>query len=409
MALAALIAAYGTMTGDPDGEGLRATLPLVGRTLVEHQARQAARAGAGHIVILVERLPAALIAAIDRLRRDGLAVEIARSVADAADRIHPEEALLLIADGCIAPQTAIDRLAAGSVPALLTLADEPGRESFERIDGLTRWAGLALIDGARLRDTAAMLGEWDLQSTLLRRIVQEDAARVPLFAPEDGPRPAGLPIIAATPGSLDILERHLVAASRGRAKSWPARFLFPLAEEAALRPLLRHVSEPIWLAAGAAALALFAVPAIAIGWLWPGLLLLLLSGPVAAIADRLAAVRLSSVRHARAMRGLRAGGAGMAAIALAGRLASGGNWGWWLVGLGAVGAMGALTIERRVAQRLGAPAESPWLASPDGMIWGFLGFALAGAWAAGLASVAAYALISFTLVQLRVLDQATRP
>ena len=86
----------------PPAKALRATLPLAGATLVEHQARLAASVGAGPIIILVERLPAALTAAVDRLRRDGLRVEIARGLADAVDRIHPDEALLLFADGCVA-------------------------------------------------------------------------------------------------------------------------------------------------------------------------------------------------------------------------------------------------------------------------------------------------------------------
>ena len=122
MALAALISAYRQIE---DSEALRATLPLVGGTLIEHQARQAARAGAAHVVILVERLPAPLVGAIDALRRDGIVVEIARSVADAADRVHPDERLLVIADGCVVAQAAADRLAAAAAPTLLTLSDEP--------------------------------------------------------------------------------------------------------------------------------------------------------------------------------------------------------------------------------------------------------------------------------------------
>ena len=85
MALAALI--FASQTIDDGSDMLRAALPLAGATLLEHQVRRAVRAGAHHIVVLVERLPAPLIAAIDRLRRDGNRVDIARSVADAADQI----------------------------------------------------------------------------------------------------------------------------------------------------------------------------------------------------------------------------------------------------------------------------------------------------------------------------------
>ena len=84
MALASLIIGCAALD---DGMTPRAALPFLGQSLLEYQARQAAAAGARHNVILVERVPAALVAGIDRLKRDGLDVELARTVADAADRI----------------------------------------------------------------------------------------------------------------------------------------------------------------------------------------------------------------------------------------------------------------------------------------------------------------------------------
>ena len=86
MALAALIAAY-----HESGEAghLRATLPLAGRTVVERQARLAASAGANPVVIVVERLPAALSAAVERLRRDRVPVKLVRSAEEAAEAVDP--------------------------------------------------------------------------------------------------------------------------------------------------------------------------------------------------------------------------------------------------------------------------------------------------------------------------------
>ncbi len=54
MALGALLGAY----NEDDTGGLRALLPLAGRTLLEYQVRCAAAAGAAPIVIVVERVPA---------------------------------------------------------------------------------------------------------------------------------------------------------------------------------------------------------------------------------------------------------------------------------------------------------------------------------------------------------------
>ena len=56
LAVGALIGAY----QEDDSVGLRALLPLAGRTLVEYQVRCAAAAGATPIVVLVERIPPAL-------------------------------------------------------------------------------------------------------------------------------------------------------------------------------------------------------------------------------------------------------------------------------------------------------------------------------------------------------------
>jgi hypothetical protein len=404
LALAALISAYRHID---DSEALRATLPLVGGTVIEHQARQAIRAGAAHVVILVERLPAALTAAIDALRRDGITVEIARSVSDAADRLHPDERLLVMADGCVVAQASADRLAAADAPTLLTLSDERGRDAFERIDSATRWAGMMLIDGVRLRATVGMLGDWDLESTLLRRTVQEGAARLSVFATEEGAIPAGLPIMAENEASLADLEKHLVAASRRRAASWPGRYLFAPIEEPAAHLLLKRVPEPEWVGALAALLALLALPFAATEWRWPALVALLLSGPVAAIAERLAAVRITSIRRRKLFGTVRAGAAAGAFLALAASLEPQGGWGWWLTASVAIATMLALRVERRMAAQVTGRGGPVWLASLDGLIWGFLPFALIGQWEAGIAALAGYAAVSFAFVQ-RALSRKLR-
>ena len=70
MAVGALIGAY----QEDDSGGLRALLPLAGRTLLEYQVRCAAAAGAAPIVVIVERVPQALQDAFERLRLDGVGV-----------------------------------------------------------------------------------------------------------------------------------------------------------------------------------------------------------------------------------------------------------------------------------------------------------------------------------------------
>jgi hypothetical protein len=288
VALAALIAACKAIDGvnDDAGAALRATLPLAGYTLVEHQARLAASVSAGPIIILVERVPAALTSAVDRLRRDGLNVEIARGLADAVDRIHPDEALLLFADGCVPDRALVARLAASAGPAVLTVPDDAAHVRFERIDASARWGGLLLIDGARLRRTAERLGEWDLESTLLRRAVQASGLRIAAYDEGD----ASLAIVEAPAGLADV-ERSIAGPTGAASHDWPGRFLFPPIVDLAALPLMRRGARPSWIAMAAIALAWLSVAFTLLGWRWAALAVLLASGPVAAIADRVADAR----------------------------------------------------------------------------------------------------------------------
>ena len=92
---------------------------------------------------------------------------------------------------------------------MLTVPDGGYGELYERIDAGARWAGLAAIDGALLRETAAMLRDWDLQSTLLRRTLQAGARHV-----------AAEGAVAILDGDADLaaLERRIVEQADGEPR-----------------------------------------------------------------------------------------------------------------------------------------------------------------------------------------------
>src|SRR5215218_4997403 len=98
MAVGALIGAY----QEEDSGGLRALLPLSGRTLLEYQVRCAAAAGAQPIVVVVERVPQALQDALERLRLDGLNPVAVSDVHDAVSRFDAGSRILMIGDGIAA-------------------------------------------------------------------------------------------------------------------------------------------------------------------------------------------------------------------------------------------------------------------------------------------------------------------
>ena len=134
MALGALIAAY----NEDDQGGLRALFPLAGRTLVEYQARCAAAVGAAPIVVMVERIPAALNEAFERLRGEGIAVVPVSDGGEAASRFEAGALILQLADGLAPDVTLLSRLTEFAEPAIAVVPDDEAHEDFERIDATER-------------------------------------------------------------------------------------------------------------------------------------------------------------------------------------------------------------------------------------------------------------------------------
>ncbi len=401
MAFAALIAAY--READEGEAGLRAMLPMAGRSLLENQVRRAITAGASHAVILVERVPAAMSAALDRLKRDGIAVKLARDPMDAADHFHPEEAVLLVADGLVAAPDCFEAMAARVSPTLLVVADTPENEDFERVDANHRWAGLALTNVETLSATAAMLGDWDLQSTLMRRIVQAGAD----FLPVDGE--AGVVVDASE--AVLMAEHSDKSRNAGRtmlrrnslqAGSWPERFVYAFMAGRLAPLLLDRRVDAIWLRMGAIALTLLAAAAIWWGWLWAGLVLALLAGPLDAIAGRIDLAQLRDHEGGWEIRLVKAAVQALVVLAM-GRLAMIETGEVAFLALATV-AIALLFLTYRAGQHLRKfPVVKggywPWLADGNAAIWLIVPFAVTGFWFYWPIAVAVYAYITLFLLQ----------
>jgi hypothetical protein len=386
MAAGALIGAY---QQDETGS-LRALLPLSGRTLLEYQARCAAAAGAVPIVIIVEEIPAALNQALDRLAKERIPVIAVLDAGDAANRFGAGEMALLIGDGIVPPPDLLARVTEQQEPVIVTVPDDSDHQEFERIDAESRWAGIALVNAQALGATAAMLGEWDLQSTLLRRMLQSGARLEPI---EPG---SAEPILADSVEHLSAVDRQLIASSRGNRNDWASRFLLPLVEEAATESLSKTTIAPMRLVE--AALLLTAAAAIAFfeGWRWLGLGLLIASTPLDLIGGRLAALRLQplSARSRTASLLWPAAGAALVALGLW-QSSHGGGWGAAFAAITCCAFAEADRIERRT---LDFPGDH-WLFSRRNAIFALLPFAAAGAWTAALCALALYAAVSFFVAQ----------
>jgi hypothetical protein len=332
-----------------------------------------------------------LFRGIDQLRLDGLAIVAISTLEEAVTRLEAGSLILLIGDGIAPPARLVAELAEEPEAAVATVTDDEMHEAFERIDGQSRWAGVALIEAKILGSTAAMIGDWDLQSTLLRRTLQEGARRIAVAAG------GGEPLLVERPEQLEAFQRTLVAASRGARGDWASRFLLPLVEEFATEQLMETAVRPSWLIWTALGLTLGGALCFLWGWPIAGIVLLLLSTPLDLVAARLASLRLRPLPVRMWSRFALWPGAGLALAAL----------GWWDMRLGG-GEWGALlaavvTAAFAEAARIEKAAMPPggelWLFSRRNAIFAAIPFVPFGAWTAYLLGLLAYAAISFFIVQ----------
>lgn len=376
MPLTALIAAVREDAARPGG--LRALLPVAGRPLIEHQARRAARVGAQDLLVVVDRLPPELAAVLDRLRADGITARVALGAADASGKLPDGATPLLIADGVLPSLEVLEEVAGAAAPAMLVFADAPGREDWERIDAVTRWAGVALMDAGALAETAAMLGDWDLELTLLRARVGV-AARIPA-EPGDVQRIADA---GAAAGLADVLLQNEGSAVERAVIAWTMD-----------RPI-----EARWLRIGAVALAVAGALTLGFGPVGAGLAALIASAPMDRLGRRLATIRLEATRIGPRWRQVRLG-AMAAGLMLYGWRHSG-QPGWEPLMLGGVTL--AFLLAARNEGRIARLRPERWSAAPEPMLWAAAPVVLAGYGRWALAGLALWAAGSFFRLQWRAL------
>src|SRR3546814_16649163 len=98
----------------PENRTPAGLLPLAGWTVVERQARLAARAGAAHLVICADRASPELHSALARLRGERINPETARTVAEAGDLLSPSRPCVVLAHALVCCHRLRTRLVAGA-------------------------------------------------------------------------------------------------------------------------------------------------------------------------------------------------------------------------------------------------------------------------------------------------------
>lgn len=280
--LAGLI--FATEDADDRAGVLAATLPFGGLTLIEFQARLLAAAGATQIVLVVARMTPELLGAISRIGRRGVSVDAVRSAAEAVEKLHPLARVLVVADGVVTTGDVVQAIAAAPQDTLLVA--DAGDARYERVGANAAWAGLALLDGKRIAEVAALPRDYDFQSTLLRVAAQSGADQVrldPHMAPGHG--------IERSTQALARRGNGTVAALVALPLRWADRFLLAPPVRLALPPLMARGVPTLGMLAAGVAVALGGGAAIGFGHPAIGMGVACLSIVTTSIAAGLAWVR----------------------------------------------------------------------------------------------------------------------
>jgi 1L-myo-inositol 1-phosphate cytidylyltransferase / CDP-L-myo-inositol myo-inositolphosphotransferase len=258
-----------------------------GISILERQARQLRRAG-------VTRLVAVNVPPLTEVPEG---VETA-SLAQLSSHVAAEDRVVTIGPGLLIDERAIAAVLAADTPAMLVCdAAAVGAVSIERIDSRHVAAGVMTLSGSVVRAQAARLGEWDLASTLIRAVAANPAAArvdflaLPTYAPA---RRRDAPQIWAQPQSPEEArsagESLILAAQKG-CLDWPARFLHPWPENLLVRLLAPTSVTPNMVTIVTGLIGVAAGVAFALGWLWTGLILALITGPLDGVDGKLARTR----------------------------------------------------------------------------------------------------------------------
>lgn len=368
-----------------------------GRPVLERQVRQAWLAKATRVIVVGFPMPG---------------VEAVATLTAAATLIGDGDDVLVLAPGLVVDE----RIVAATVVAAPAIATFPD-QGVERIDATALSAGVGVFPGAMVRRVIAGLGDWDFHSTLLRSAAGEGTTRVglemiDLYAPA---RRRVVPLVwslPATPAEAAAATTAVIKAAQKGCLDWPARFIHPPIEDGLVRLLGPTSITPNMVTLLVAAISLAAGIAFATGWLWTGLVLALVSGPLDGVDGKLARARLEFSRWGDLEHVLDKVAEYGWYLALAGHFAVTRGEGPWVVA--------ALIIVVALAEALGGEFYRRFTGTQlddagtferqfrlisgrrNTYFWTLIPFAAFGAWYAGFLMIAVYATLTFAAMQWRL-------
>nr|WP_310525091.1 CDP-alcohol phosphatidyltransferase family protein [Polymorphobacter sp.] len=265
----------------------QASLVAGGISVFERQARQLHRAGV-EIVFAVDVVPLTQLPA-------GVTAVAAGAL---PGQMSADDRVIVVASGLIIDERGFSAVLAADVPVMLVGDASTGCVGVERLDAKSFATGLMALPGDMVMKVARGIGEWDLGSTLIRAAAVDSAtnriefAAIPIYAPA---RRRDVALIWARPQTAEearAATETLIAASQKGCLDWPARFLHPWPENLMVRLLAPTRITPNMVTLGTGLVGLVAAAAFATGWLWTGLILALITGPLDGVDGKLARTRV---------------------------------------------------------------------------------------------------------------------
>jgi len=369
---------------------------VAGQSVLEYQVRTAHRSGAQHILVFAERITPHILAASDRLARDDIKIELVRTAEEAGDHLHPDELTIIAVANVIAEPAVYRGLTQKEAVCILALRDAPGLEALERIDGFTRWSGLALLSGSLIRQTARTVGEWDFAGTLLRQALQSD---VTLEIQDQRHTDAPLIAFVNDQATATMVNKALLQDEQVPPAGLIDYYAWIPLSSLIMPSLLRGAMEPdIWVAV----VGLLTMLSLASVWLAPmivPLLLFVAGGLATRIAQRLVLISLRNAKHLNIVVAGRIIAGGISFVMMSRHLVDYGiGWGYYVL------ALWLLVEMSRLASAdpwfIGKRELPVWRASPDAVAIGLVVGHLVDFDILALELMIAYAIVSSSILQL---------
>ncbi len=390
-------------------------LPVAGRTLLERQARQAAHAGASRLLVVAADLPADVAARLARilpLDRAADSREAARILAAGPCRC------LALEPGVVLDERILAALLAGAAPEAVAVFTGSAPAGAIRLDSRHHLAAAVVLEG---HQAAALLGEhgdWEPFETIARGAAAGgacllDVRSIPLYA-ERSRRDLPLLWERATPGRLGAVADRLLDHAQKACLDWPARFLHPPLENALVRWLWPTPVTPNMVTLATAILGLAAIVLFAAGQLLPGLVLVLLVGPLDGVDGKLARTRVEFSRVGDLEHVLDKLVEYGWYLALGSWFAStGGGLAAWLAAAGIILAALLEAVQGEFFRRFAGRQLDDWgpferrfrlvAGRRNTFFWTYLPLGLAGLWWQGFLVVLAYAVATAAIAEWRFL------